>query len=83
METKNKKDPCFAQARYLWAKLCNIFDEAFLFDVSILVLALYTGYPDGFVTQWLIFANRHVSAEVTGKHHRLNKPTLLRMYITA
>ena len=35
METKKKKDPCFAQARYLLAKLCNIFDEAFLFDVSI------------------------------------------------
>ena len=32
---KNKKDPCFVQARYLLAKLCNIFDEAFLFDVSI------------------------------------------------
>ena len=29
------KDPCFAKARYLLTKLCNIFDEAFLFDVSI------------------------------------------------
>ena len=25
----------FCQARYLLTKLCNIFDEAFLFDVSI------------------------------------------------
>ena len=32
---KNKKNPSFAQARYLWTKLCIIFDEAFLFDVSI------------------------------------------------
>ena len=36
METKNEYDSCFAQARYLLTKLCNIFDEAFLFDVSIL-----------------------------------------------
>ena len=35
METRNKKKLCFAQARYLLTKLCNIFDEAFLFDVSI------------------------------------------------
>ena len=43
METKNKKDPCLAQARYLFAKLGNIFDEAFLFDVSIVlrVIALW------------------------------------------
>ena len=32
---KHKKDPCFAQVRYLLTKLCNIFDDVFLFDVSI------------------------------------------------
>ena len=35
IETKNKLYPCFAKARYLLTKLCNIFVEAFLFDVSI------------------------------------------------
>ena len=38
METKTKKNPCFAQTPYSFTKLCNIFDEAFLFDVSIVVL---------------------------------------------
>ena len=35
METKTKKNPCFAQTPYSLTKLCNIFDEAFLFDISI------------------------------------------------
>ena len=36
METKTEKNPCFARTRYSLTKLCNIFDEAFLFDVSII-----------------------------------------------
>ena len=35
METKNKNNRCFAQARCSLTELCNIFDEAFLVDVSI------------------------------------------------
>ena len=37
MKIKTKKKDCFVQARYLLTKLCNIFDEAFLFDVSIVI----------------------------------------------
>ena len=32
---KNVKMPCFTQAQYKLAKLCIIFDEAFILDVSI------------------------------------------------
>ena len=35
MEFKTEKTSCFEQTGYLLAKLCNIFDQAFLFDVSI------------------------------------------------
>ena len=38
METQNKKKYCFAQAQYSLVKLCNIFDEAFFVDVSILLI---------------------------------------------
>ena len=41
METKTKKVPV---SRYLLTKLCNIFDGAFLFDVSIRTLTLTFPY---------------------------------------
>ena len=43
METKTKKNPCFAQTRYLLTKLCNIIDEAFPFDVSTDIIILWKG----------------------------------------
>ena len=45
METKIKKNPSFAQARYLKTKLYNIFDEAFLFDVSICCFFAFKSLP--------------------------------------
>ena len=35
-ERKNKENANFVHIEYLLAKLCNIFDEAFFIDVSIL-----------------------------------------------
>ena len=43
-ETKNKEGPCFAQVRHLLTKLCDIFHEAFLFDVSLQHNLLQTSY---------------------------------------
>ena len=38
IETKTKENPYLPQTRYLLTKLCNIFDDAFLFDVSIVCI---------------------------------------------
>ena len=43
-ECKNEENANFVQSVYLLAKLCNIFDEAFFIDVSILALLQYSLY---------------------------------------
>ena len=39
-EGKNKENANFVHFVYLLARLCNIFDEAFFIDVSILTMNL-------------------------------------------